>query len=440
MRRRPPSNKVGDGYTTPIQLGRGGPDQHDSDTAESLKTLRATYRSAHAKFAAERDAKAAPLYDLYLKALDAYIAELTQADKIDAARKVQVFRDDIALQKPAAGAAATPASGKAATTAPAPSAAAKPAVRAPKLNEREVAEWAIATGGFVDASFGTPPVTKRIAIASELPRGRFIMTAMTVNCDKVPGKDLSPLASAQDVGQLTLENSLLPDKTSLDLTPLRQMPELRTLTTRDLDAAAVDGISSLDELEALYTENMPEGSIEKFGKLKRLVHFGSRRITGPGIAALKSCKNLHDLRSGECSDADVRALAAAWPDLDYLLVGGPALTNASIPFLLSLKSLKILTLDSDELDDSVLEPLGKLPNLATLRLYSSKFTGSNLAVLKKFSSLTTLILDGCSVTDEALDVLVQIKSLTKLQFRDTKVTDAGIAKFKAARPGFNISK
>jgi hypothetical protein len=425
-----------DAEKTAIEQGRGVPAEDDSDTVESLKTLRVTYRTAHAKFAAERDAKAAPLYDLYLKALDAYIAELTQADKIDAARKVQVFRDDIALQKPAAGAAAPPAT----PTAPASSAAAKPTTRAPKMNEHEVAEWAIAAGGSVEVLFGTPPVRRSIAIATELPRGRFVIFEMRVNCAKVLGNDLSPLASAQDVGRLHLDNSP-PDKTFLDLTPLRQMTALRDVRCSDQDAAAVDVIASLSELTTLYVGKMPEGSLEKIAKLKQLSSFGSPSITGPGIAALKSCKKLHDIRSeGTASDEDVRALAAALPDLDYLVVSGPALTNACIPSVLSLKSLNSLTLDSDELDDSVIEPLGKLPNLSVLKLHSSKVVGSNLDVLKKFSSLRELYLDGCSITDDALDVLVQLKGLTKLQLRDTKVTDAGIAKFKAARPDCEVTK
>ncbi len=236
---------------------------------------------------------------------------------------------------------------------------------------------------------------------------------------------------------------MLPDKTCVDLTALRQMPKLGKLTTRDLDAAAVEVISNLAELRTLYVGNMPEGSLEKIAKLKQLVSFGSPSMAGPGIAALKSCKKLHDIRSENVpaiSDADVRALAAALPNLDDLDIGGPALTNACIPSLLSLKSLKSLMLHSNELDDSVIEPLSKLSNLADLRLNSSKIVGSNLNVLKKFSSLRELHLDGCSVTDDALDVLVQLKGLTKLQFRNTKVTDAGIANFKAARPGFNISK
>jgi Leucine-rich repeat (LRR) protein len=312
------------------------------------------------------------------------------------------------------------------------------------MSERELAEWAIATGGNVDVYISTPPFYQRIAIASELPQGRFIITTMMVNCDKVPGKDLSPLASAQDVGRLFLENSLLADKTSPDLTPLRQMPKLRTLTARDLDAAAVGTVASLEDLDTLYTKNLPEGSLEKIAKLKQLVEFESNSIHGPGIASFKSCKQLRKILNAgnpDVSDDDIRALAAALPDLETLRIGGTtALTNACIPSLLMLKSLKYLELHSNELDDSLIESLAKLPRLDTLNLNSTKIVGSNFEVLRKFDTLRELYLDGCSVTDEALDVLVQIKGLTKLQLRRTKVTDAGIAKFKAARPGFNVSK
>jgi len=57
------------------------PAEDAAETPASLKTLRATYRGALSKITAERDAKAAPLYDLYLKAIDARVAELTKAGK-----------------------------------------------------------------------------------------------------------------------------------------------------------------------------------------------------------------------------------------------------------------------------------------------------------------------------------------------------------------------
>jgi hypothetical protein len=72
------------------------------DTPEPLKKLRNIYRTALAKLEAARSAKAAPLYDIYLKALDDYIVELTKADKIPEATQVSALRDQVARDKSAA--------------------------------------------------------------------------------------------------------------------------------------------------------------------------------------------------------------------------------------------------------------------------------------------------------------------------------------------------
>ena len=93
-----------------IEKGSGVPVEDAADTPESLKALRGTYRGALAKITAERDTKAAPLLDLYLKALDVYVAELTKAGKIDEAKQVQTLRDAKATQKPGEETKAAPAS------------------------------------------------------------------------------------------------------------------------------------------------------------------------------------------------------------------------------------------------------------------------------------------------------------------------------------------
>jgi len=87
-----------DAEKTTIESGGEVPAEDASDAPESLKTLRGTYRTALARLAAERDARAAPLLQLYLGALDVYVADLTKADKIDEARKVQALRDAKAQQ------------------------------------------------------------------------------------------------------------------------------------------------------------------------------------------------------------------------------------------------------------------------------------------------------------------------------------------------------
>lgn len=79
-----------------IQNHEGVPPADAGGTPDSLVKLRATYRGTIARHAATRDAAAAPLYDLYLKALDTYITELTRAGKIDEARRTQAFRDELA--------------------------------------------------------------------------------------------------------------------------------------------------------------------------------------------------------------------------------------------------------------------------------------------------------------------------------------------------------
>ncbi|MDP1591177.1 MAG: hypothetical protein Q8M07_25710, partial [Prosthecobacter sp.] len=380
------------------------------------------------------------------KALDAYIAELTQADKIDTARKVQVFRDDIALQKPSANAAAPPATAKGTTSAPAPSAAAKPAVRAPKMNEQEVGEWAIATGGSVDVTFGTPPVRRTIAIATELPRGRFSIIEMHVNCAKVPGNDLSPLASAQDVGRLHLDSSP-PDKTFLDLTPLRQMTALRDVRCSDQDAAAVDVIASLSEVTFLAIGKMPEGSLEKIARMKNLEGMESPSIVGPGLAALKGCKKLRRItirgNPNPVTDDDVRALAAALPDLEHLHFGTKndlaPITNACVPALLALKSLKSLHLSGKNIDDSVLETLAKLRTLEILGLEGSQVIGSGFKALTKSVLLWQLHLAKTPITDAALEDLAKLKPLTILTLTETAVSEAAVAKLQAALPDCKIT-
>jgi len=90
-----------DAEKTAIEQGIGVPVEDAAGTPASLKALRTTYRTAWAKITTERDAKAAPLLALYLKALDSYVTELTKAGKVDEAKRVQTLRDIKAAAGPA---------------------------------------------------------------------------------------------------------------------------------------------------------------------------------------------------------------------------------------------------------------------------------------------------------------------------------------------------
>lgn len=82
-----------------IQNNEGVPAADEAGAPAALTTLRKTYRDTMAKHTAIRAAAAAPVYDAYLKALDAYIAELTRADKLEDAKRVKAVRDEVAKQK-----------------------------------------------------------------------------------------------------------------------------------------------------------------------------------------------------------------------------------------------------------------------------------------------------------------------------------------------------
>ncbi len=79
--------------------GDGMPEVDSPETPEPLKELRNIYRAALAKLEAARAQKAAPLFDIYLKALDDYVVELTKADKIPEAKKVAALREQVAKEK-----------------------------------------------------------------------------------------------------------------------------------------------------------------------------------------------------------------------------------------------------------------------------------------------------------------------------------------------------
>lgn len=82
-----------------VEKGEPLPPADVDSLPDSLKALRTTLRTALAKLEAERDLKAAPLYEKYLVALDAYEAELTRANEIEKAKTVRDYRSQIAARR-----------------------------------------------------------------------------------------------------------------------------------------------------------------------------------------------------------------------------------------------------------------------------------------------------------------------------------------------------
>jgi hypothetical protein len=73
----------------------GAPGSSESEIPASLKPMHETYRKAMTKLESDRDKLSAPAFAAYVKALDQYVAELTKAGRIEAAKQVDGVRETL---------------------------------------------------------------------------------------------------------------------------------------------------------------------------------------------------------------------------------------------------------------------------------------------------------------------------------------------------------
>ena len=147
-----------------IGRGEGVPVADDGSTPEALKIFRSSYRMAMAKDNADRAKTAAQLYDVYLGSLDAYVAELTRANKIDDAKKIKALRDEVAGKKAELA--------QSVATDPLKAGASASDLKAPAAGSvREAAKWLLTIGGKFTVTKGT--LESDVRTEREIPPGKF---------------------------------------------------------------------------------------------------------------------------------------------------------------------------------------------------------------------------------------------------------------------------
>jgi serine/threonine protein kinase len=82
-----------------IEKGGDVPQEDAADTPAAVKNLRDTYRSAVAKLVEKRTRDAAPLYDIYIREVEAYVMELTRASKLTEAQEVRALSQKLTALK-----------------------------------------------------------------------------------------------------------------------------------------------------------------------------------------------------------------------------------------------------------------------------------------------------------------------------------------------------
>ncbi len=451
---------------------------------ESLRQLRATYRTARARIDAEHARKAAPLYDLYLGALDAYIVELTKADQIARAQQVQAQREAIAQRRAALTSVEAPVAAAAAaaeaTAAPPANLSVAPEALAPVAKAaftRELIEWMKKRTnyrlGYLDG--GTRRQVNRDSVA-ELPRSPDLWL---IDNGNEGGEPLNPswLEGQTDLEQLHLWQlqefpspavlrgmkklellRLTGQQGLLDDAAMRLFPPLPAL--RQLDIKGAFGQLGLQilcercpELErlALSACQFEAGGMAALKRLKTLRHLtcdgvrapvaeftvlatlpkleslviANQPLTGLQLAGSPSLTHL-DLSSARLSDAEAASLSG-FSKLTQLRLVGNSLTDASLPALRGLTRLETLDLGNNPITGATLGELAALKNLVDLRLAGSQLRSEALRQLPPLPALRRAMFDNITGFDDAAAAaLAGSKNLDALNLSATTMGDVGL--------------
>jgi hypothetical protein len=391
-----------DAEKTSIEKGEGVPAQDAADTPEALKTLRATYRTAVARLEADRASKAAPLYDIYLAALDTYAAELTQQKKLDDARAVQILRGDIAEEKSSPAGASSSRVGATEQLDLPPSASDKPTAR-------DIANWALSRKG------GTVTVLKdgkelRATAAAALPQGRFEVVGIALQANEAA--------------------DLLTDETLHQyIAAATRLKRFHVQNSTGITDRGMEAFRNLRELEQLQFTPGAGGDKRK----------------NPGI-----------------TDASFAHLASLI-NLRLLMMDCTGMNGAGVTSLASANQLERLSFSVGAMSSEGLRQVGTLKGLKALSMWWDKVADADLIHFKAMENLEYLDMNGCGITEEGLAHLVALKKLNNLNIAGcrtrailkyarawpalkilsapgTSVPEAEWAELQAAMPGLRINK
>lgn len=368
-----------------MEQKRGMPDQDDADTPESLKNLRQTYRSALAKLITNRDEKATPLYDIYLKSLDEHITALTKAGQIPQAQAAQAWRDDLSRQKPGS------VSSIVSTTAaiPSPAAIKAPVPPAGDSNTwRRAAEYLVTHGGFAVA------VREGSRIDIRKP-------------EDIP-------EDPHDLIELTIDhlNSGRPDPNEDEFQVFNGLRELRRVWIRipesRLKVNAYTWLSGNQRLEMVNFESAGKITDEvltylaEARDLQELHIQYAPQFTGAGLERMPfiDTLTLADFQSTGIAEKGMRAISSM-KKLTTLRVNGATLSDKAMSALAGHKSLLNFDASFATLGDETAAILASMPQLVSINLSRTKLTDKGLAKLSVLKNLTSLMVTDSAVTAKA---------------------------------------
>ncbi|HRH99028.1 MAG TPA: hypothetical protein PLB55_24015, partial [Prosthecobacter sp.] len=394
-----------------IAEGKGLPPEDLDTLPEALKKLRATWRGAEAGYAKLRNTQAAPLFDAYDKALEAFQTELTKLNKIDDALRVKTARDDLAQRR---ASIAPPVE-----EAPAPAKAAASASSAAVAIEsssswRRAAEWVISKGGEVRVRrSGMADAT--VKDVKELPSGRFDIITIILNLPRGKGADITD-------DDLTRFNGLR----GIEVVNLTNLPGVTGAGLAALAASA----DSMREVTIFSVGLQPQhvGFIAQFKNLKTLTFDGLRDVTSESLTRLGELKELRSLRMLQTPAFDDRALLAlsGLTKLESFDTTNATFTDEGMAAFKDMKELKNLSLGGVKgVRGPGLVHISGASALTRLNLRDTRVSDDSLAAISGLTALTSLDLANTTITSACLKHLAPLKQISALNLSAENFTGVG---------------
>ena len=247
------------------------------------------------------------------------------------------------------------------------------------------------------------------------------------------------------------------DLIALDLEGLTDLKNIEVTSDRVTDVGLAR-LTEMTELQSLSLRGVwrrdfiTDAGIKHLSAMRRLERFsiGSEELTDACLPYLAQIGTLKELAlGGEISDDGLRYIARM-RSLETLFLSSDAVTDKGLIHLVDLKSLRQLTLSRmNRVTDAGVAQLGQLSSLRTLSLYVPKVTDRGIIGLARIASLEDLFLSCAHVTDEGLGHLGRLNSLRRLTLDGakwteagivdcTRVTEAGVVKLEHALPNCRI--
>jgi hypothetical protein len=181
-------------------------------------------------------------------------------------------------------------------------------------------------------------------------------------------------------------------------------------------------------IEAVDGE-LSDEALAHVARLSRLewLEIGGGAVTAAGVSNLKHCVALKRLYiHGVKLNGDELAWLASLKNLEALSLQGTGVDGRVVNNLKTLDALKVLNLSDNSINDADMERIAGLRKLEVLSLANTKITGAGIAHLNGMTSLNELNIMDCQIIDPDLEHFLSMPNLRIVYAAGCSITDLAI--------------